>query len=138
MKLTEVPDEIDVVRWKSDDREPWRYHYAVRVREGAGVYWHSTVGAQLYREPEAALGVASYIRNTSPGRSEEVEPLVLLSERPSTCCGACPPILTGGYDCACEHNPRCPKYVAPPLRQRIARALDRWFGLAEQGEAENQ
>ncbi|QEA30406.1 hypothetical protein FGL91_18745 [Microbacterium sp. CBA3102] len=138
MKLSEVPDEIDIVRWKSDDREPWRYHYAVRVREGAGVYWHSTVGAQLYRDPETALRVTSYIRNTSPGHSDEVEPLVLLHELPDTCCGACPRILNGGYDCTCEHNPRCPKYVAPALRKRIARALDRWFGLVEQEEEVNR
>ncbi|MEN3123255.1 hypothetical protein [Janibacter sp. LM] len=28
-------------------------------------------------------------------------------ERPATCCGKCPPIAGGGYDCTCEGNPRC-------------------------------
>lgn len=27
--------------------------------------------------------------------------------RPATCCGVCPPIAGGGYDCTCEGNPRC-------------------------------
>ena len=30
-------------------------------------------------------------------------------KRPMTCCGKCPPILTGGYDCTCEGNPHCEK-----------------------------
>lgn len=33
-----------------------------------------------------------------------------MSERPETCCGVCPELLRGGYDCTCEDNPRCPKY----------------------------
>ena len=28
--------------------------------------------------------------------------------RPFGCCGKCPPIEGGGYDCTCEGNPRCP------------------------------
>lgn len=28
--------------------------------------------------------------------------------RPPECCGVCPPILRGGYDCTCADNPRCP------------------------------
>lgn len=28
--------------------------------------------------------------------------------RPAVCCGTCPPIVGGGYDCTCEGNPRCP------------------------------
>jgi hypothetical protein len=28
-------------------------------------------------------------------------------DRPSECCGACPPIAGGGYDCTCSDNPRC-------------------------------
>lgn len=31
-------------------------------------------------------------------------------DRPVECCGKCPPILGGGYDCTCEGNPRCSKY----------------------------
>lgn len=27
--------------------------------------------------------------------------------RPEGCCGACPPIVGGGYDCTCKGNPRC-------------------------------
>ena len=28
--------------------------------------------------------------------------------RPVGCCGVCPPIVGGGYDCTCTDNPRCP------------------------------
>lgn len=27
--------------------------------------------------------------------------------RPVECCGACPEIFGGGYDCTCKGNPRC-------------------------------
>lgn len=27
--------------------------------------------------------------------------------RPEHCCGKCPPIVGGGYDCTCEGNPNC-------------------------------
>lgn len=27
--------------------------------------------------------------------------------RPSSCCGVCPPIAGGGWDCTCEGNIRC-------------------------------
>lgn len=30
-------------------------------------------------------------------------------DRPDQCCGKCPPIVGGGYDCTCEGNPRCQK-----------------------------
>jgi hypothetical protein len=29
--------------------------------------------------------------------------------RPIECCGACPPILGGGYDCTCVYVERCPQ-----------------------------
>jgi hypothetical protein len=28
--------------------------------------------------------------------------------RPPYCCGACPPIVGGGYDCTCQGSPQCP------------------------------
>lgn len=31
--------------------------------------------------------------------------------RPDHCCGRCPGIVGGGYDCTCEGNPRCEKWV---------------------------
>ena len=33
-----------------------------------------------------------------------------IDERPPDCCGVCPPIVRGGYDCTCAGNPRCPNY----------------------------
>lgn len=30
-----------------------------------------------------------------------------ISNRPSYCCGKCPPTIGGGYDCTCKGNPRC-------------------------------
>lgn len=31
-------------------------------------------------------------------------------DRPAGCCGVCPPILGGGYDCTCDGNPNCPNH----------------------------
>lgn len=30
--------------------------------------------------------------------------------RPDGCCGACPAVVGGGYDCTCAGNPRCPGF----------------------------
>ena len=35
--------------------------------------------------------------------------------RPPECCGVCPPILRGGYDCTCADNPRCPGPLPAPV-----------------------
>lgn len=35
--------------------------------------------------------------------------------RPDACCGKCPSIVSGGFDCACEGNPRCVKAAYPAL-----------------------
>lgn len=32
--------------------------------------------------------------------------------RPEYCCGKCPAIVGGGYDCTCKDNPRCKKFSA--------------------------
>lgn len=32
---------------------------------------------------------------------------VTYGPRPDGCCGKCPPISRGGYDCTCAGNPRC-------------------------------
>lgn len=37
--------------------------------------------------------------------------------RPEGCCGKCPPIVGGGYDCTCADNPRCPNYPTPDLEE---------------------
>ena len=40
--------------------------------------------------------------------------------RPVACCGKCPPIVGGGYDCTCEGNPRCGRRGRRrPLRCRL-------------------
>lgn len=41
-----------------------------------------------------------------------------MAERPTGCCGVCPPIVGGGYDCTCAGNPRCPKQTTPRRIQR--------------------
>lgn len=33
--------------------------------------------------------------------------------RPGGCCGKCPPIEGGGYDCTYAGNPRCPNFKSP-------------------------
>lgn len=39
-------------------------------------------------------------------------------KRPDYCCGVCPPIEGGGYDCTCRGNPRC---HGPEVRSLLAR-----------------
>jgi|GEM_PF-5800391 len=34
------------------------------------------------------------------------------NDRPAGCCGVCPEVGDGGYDCTCASNPRCPKVLA--------------------------
>lgn len=40
--------------------------------------------------------------------------------RPPGCCGKCPEIVGGGYDCTCKNNPRC---INTPIREKIIQAL---------------
>lgn len=55
---------------------------------------------------------ASSESTTTTGTSEDrPTPMTENDEygpRPDTCCGACPPLARGGYDCTCVGNPRCP------------------------------
>lgn len=44
---------------------------------------------------------------TAPRRMAPTPPYV----RPAGCCGVCPPIVGGGYDCTCRGNPRCSTYT---------------------------
>ena len=37
--------------------------------------------------------------------------------RPDLCCGVCPPTVSGGYDCTCMDNPRCPKHLEATISQ---------------------
>lgn len=30
------------------------------------------------------------------------------TKRPRICCGKCPEVVSGGFDCTCAGNPRCP------------------------------
>lgn len=39
--------------------------------------------------------------------------------RPAECCGKCPPIAGGGYDCTCKGNPRCPKTKSHTERGQV-------------------
>ncbi len=39
----------------------------------------------------------------------ETEHTMTTEPRPDACCGVCPGIVGGGYDCTCENNPRCDK-----------------------------
>ena len=49
---------------------------------------------------DVAAGRTEYL-----GRFTDDEPDY--GPRPDGCCGTCPPILGGGYDCTCTDNPRC-------------------------------
>lgn len=41
-----------------------------------------------------------------------------MAERPIGCCGVCPPIVGGGYDCTCAGNPRCPKRTPQRIQRK--------------------
>lgn len=41
-----------------------------------------------------------------------------MSARPQNCCGVCPPIASGGYDCTCQGNRNCPAFRVE-LNKRI-------------------
>ncbi|HLS72884.1 MAG TPA: hypothetical protein VK046_03880, partial [Actinomycetaceae bacterium] len=41
--------------------------------------------------------------------------------RPDTCCGVCPPIADGGWDCTCEGMPGCPANEPGLVRTRAER-----------------
>lgn len=43
-----------------------------------------------------------------------------MAERPTGCCGVCPPIVGGGYDCTCAGNPRCPKRTPHRIQRKRA------------------
>ena len=47
------------------------------------------------------------------GHGECCEPAEVTDPRPDSCCGKCPPIEGGGYDCTCDGNPRCAKADTP-------------------------
>jgi len=55
-----------------------------------------------------------------------------VAERPIGCCGVCPPIVGGGYDCTCAGNPRCPKRKP----QRIQRKRTKGYRMPEGALAE--
>lgn len=49
--------------------------------------------------------------------------------RPAGCCGKCPPIAGGGYDCTCEDNPRCTAQPKPTAAEVVAAHINcQWRG----------
>ena len=66
---------------------------------------------------DAAAGRTEYL-----GRFTDDEPEPGHGPRPAGCCGTCPPILGGGYDCTCADNPRCEANHT----DRIDRYGNRW------------
>lgn len=48
-----------------------------------------------------------------------------MSYRPGTCCGVCPEIIGGGFDCTCDANPRCPIYRRQSAMRAAYRAKTR-------------
>ena len=71
---------------------------------------------------DVAAGRTEYL-----GRFTDDEPDY--GPRPDGCCGTCPPIRGGGYDCTCADNPRCNANHA----DRIDREGDRWVWCARCG-----
>ncbi|WP_154646334.1 hypothetical protein [Timonella senegalensis] len=37
--------------------------------------------------------------------------------RPDHCCGNCPELARGGYDCTCLHTSACPNYEPNPIKR---------------------
>lgn len=49
--------------------------------------------------------------------------LLIKWQRPQYCCGKCPPVSGGGYDCTCRGNERCTQQYVKPSRDEIAQAV---------------
>ena len=102
-----------------------------RREDGWALWWHERPGwlADLYGsglDPWPTVRAQAPLRLTTDEDRERVGLPVEeapaddgLAEwerelfRPATCCGKCPPIAGGGYDCTCEGNPRCEKADTP-------------------------
>ena len=60
-------------------------------------------------DPEASNVTVTDVAPADDGLAEWERELL----RPATCCGKCPPVAGGGYDCTCDGNPRCAKADTP-------------------------
>lgn len=76
-------------------------------REDGWRLWLDGLGIwDKYRESwEHLRSYASPLRLATPADLARVG--IKDEPRPDTCCGKCPPIVGGGYDCTCEGNPKC-------------------------------
>lgn len=59
--------------------------------------------------------------------------------RPTHCCGVCPPIVGGGYDCTCRENRNCPAFrfeLNERIRTVFESAIDCYAEVARNGMVE--
>ena len=62
-----------------------------------------------------------------------------VSARPSYCCGVCPEIVGGGYDCTCRGNRNCPNFrhhLMPMIRSAFETAISCHEEVARKGRLE--
>ena len=58
-------------------------------------------------DPEAGYSQAECIEDVPAPADDGLAEWERELFRPAICCGKCPPIVGGGYDCTCEGNPKC-------------------------------
>lgn len=78
-----------------------------------GVYWliaaHEHTGSCDAWSDMNGSGCTCHVGDDASGSSvQEPERTIGGGPRPPECCGVCPGIEGGGYDCTCPDNPRCP------------------------------
>lgn len=78
------------------DHEPFDGTVAYVVKGLASRRW---LGCPAFEDPRPYRRFATW---------REAMDYAMHDTRPAVCCGTCPPIVGGGYDCTCEGNPRCP------------------------------
>src|SRR5690606_1042730 len=87
----------DVAAAPFDEVEAWLFNRKVSVAHFGGArIW--LVDGQVVTSHNDRLALNDF---DDLGWLETWEPL------PEGCCGKCPPILSGGYDCTCFGNPNC-------------------------------
>lgn len=74
-------------------------------------------GESAHCPPDTHTPLERHADEQAAGNDRGAAPYV--AERPARCCGVCPEIEGGGYDCTCAGNPRCPK-SPPAIRHEAA------------------
>lgn len=121
-EVTELTEEVATQRrafraWQDEGREVTDAKagetYAAEVNQGvllASEEARRRAWESVFRKATALLAAPSPGSTPGTETAREVHPEdcgCRLIARPAECCGRCPEIAGGGYDCTCKDNPRC-------------------------------